>query len=84
MESESVSKGLPHRVGYYLSLHGSIEIHDSETHWTSTADIANEIHDPIMIFISYLTRVETHKGVDECLGLDLILACLLLLNFTHH
>ena len=24
-----------------------IEIHDSETHWTSTLDVANEIHDPI-------------------------------------
>ena len=33
------------------------EIHDSEIHWTSTWDIANEIHDPIMILKSYLTRV---------------------------
>ena len=24
-----------------------IEIHSSKTHWTSTLDIANEIHDPI-------------------------------------
>ena len=58
-----------------------IEIHDSETHWTSTVDIANEIHDPIMIFMIYLTRVATHKELDECLGLDSISACLLLLNF---
>ena len=48
------------------------EIHDSEIHWTSTWDIANEIHDPIMMFTSFLTRVHTHKGVDECLGLDSI------------
>ena len=61
-----------------------IEIHNSETHWTSTLDIANEIHDPIMIFMIYLTRVATHKGLDECLGLDSILTCLLLLNFWLH
>ena len=61
-----------------------VEIHDSETHWTSTLDIANEIHDQIMIFTIYLTRVATHKGLDECLGLDSILACLLLLNFWPH
>ena len=60
------------------------EIHNSEIHWTSTWDIANDIHDPIMMFTSYLTRVQTHKGVDECLGLDSILACLLLLNFCPH
>ena len=46
------------------------EIHDSKIHWTSSWDIGNEIHDPIMIFTSYLTRVHTHKGVDEYLGLD--------------
>ena len=44
-------------------------IHDSEIHWTSTRDIANEIHDPIMIFKSYLLRVQIHKGVDQCSGL---------------
>ena len=60
------------------------EILDSEIHWTSTWDIANESHDPIMIFTVYLTKVETHKGLDECLGLDSILACLLLLNFCPH
>ena len=60
------------------------EIHDSEIHWASTCDIANEIHDLIMIFTSYLTRVQTHKVVDECLGLDSILACLLFLNFCPH
>ena len=43
-----------------------IEIHDSKTHWISTLDIANEIHDPIMIFMIYLTRVATHKGLYEC------------------
>ena len=36
-----------------------------------------EIHDPITIFKSYLTRVQTHKGVDQCSGLDSILARLL-------
>ena len=60
------------------------EIHDSEIHWTSTWDIANEIHDPIMTFTGYLTRVHTHKGLDEYLRLDSILACLLLLNFCPH
>ena len=59
-------------------------IHDSEIHWTSPWDISNEIHDPIMIFKSYLTRVQTHKGVDQCSGLDSILVCLLLLNFCPH
>ena len=43
-----------------------IEIHNSETHWTSALDIVNEIHDPIMIFMIYLTRVVTHKGLEEC------------------
>ena len=43
-----------------------IENHDSETHWTSTLDIANEIHDLIMIFM---------------IGLDSNSACLLLLKF---
>ena len=61
-----------------------IEIHDSETHWTSTLDIDNEIHDPIIIFMIYLTRVAIHEGLDECLGLDLVLACLLFLNFWPH
>ena len=61
-----------------------IEIHDSETRWTSTVDIANEIHNPIMIFMICLTRVATHKGLDECLGLDSSLACLLLLNSWPH
>ena len=61
-----------------------IEIHDSETHWTSTLDITNAIHDHIMIFMIYLTRVVTHKRLDECLGLDSILACVLLLNFWPH
>ena len=42
-----------------------IEIHDSETHWTSTVDIANEIHDPIMLFMIYPTRVPTHNGLDK-------------------
>ena len=28
-----------------------------------------------------MTRVATNKGLDECLGLDSIIACLLLLNF---
>ena len=32
------SKSLPHRVGYW-------------THWTSTVDIANEIHYPVMIYL---------------------------------
>ena len=59
-------------------------IHNSEIHWTSTWDIANEIHDPIMIFKSYLTRAQTYKGVDQCSGLHSILACLLLLNFCPH
>ena len=54
-----------------------IDIDDSETHWTSTLDIANEIHDPLMIFMIHLTRVVTHKGLDKCLGLDSISACLL-------
>ena len=58
--------------------------YDSKIHWTSTWDIANEIHDPTMTFKSYLTRVQTHKGVDQCSGLDSILACLLLLNFCPH
>ena len=49
-----------------------IEIHDSETHWISTLDIVNEIHNPIMIFLVYLMRVVSHKGLDECLGLDSI------------
>ena len=61
-----------------------VEIHDSKTHWTLTLDTANEIHDPVMIFMVYLTRVATHKGLDKCLGLDSILACLLLLNFRPH
>ena len=61
-----------------------VEIHNSETHWTLTLDTANEIHDPVMIFMVYLTRVATHKGLDKCLGLDSILACLLLLNFRPH
>ena len=60
------------------------EIHDLEVQRTSTWDIANEIHDPIMIFMIYLTRVDTHKGLDKCFGLDSILACLLLLNFCLH
>ena len=59
------SKSLPHRVGYW-------------THWTSTMDIANEIHYPVMI---YLTRVATHKGLDKYLS---ILACLLLLSCWPH
>ena len=37
------------------------ETHDSKIHWTSTWDIANEIHDPIMLFTIYLTRVETQR-----------------------
>ena len=61
-----------------------VEIHDSETHWISTLDITNGIHDHIMIFMIYLTRVVTHKRLDECLGLDSILACVLLLNFWPH
>ena len=60
------------------------EIHDSEIHWTSTWDIANDILNPTMIFKSYLMRVQTNKGVDQCLGLDSILACLLLLDFCPH
>ena len=59
-------------------------IHDSKIHWTSTQDIANEIHDPIMIVTIYLTRFQTYKGLDECLGLDSILACLLFLHFCPH
>ena len=59
-------------------------IHNSEIHWTSTWDIANETHDPIMIFKRYLTRVQTHEGVDQCSGLDSILVCLLLPNFCPH
>ena len=43
-----------------------IEIHGSETHWTSTLDVDNEIRDPIMVFMIYLTRVATHMGLDEC------------------
>ena len=43
-----------------------IEIYDSETHWTSTLDIANEIHDPVMIVMIYMTRIVSHKGLDEC------------------
>ena len=60
------------------------EIHNSEIQRMSTRDIANEIHDPIMIFMICPTRVETHKGLDKCFGLDSILACLLLLNFCPH
>ena len=37
-----------------------------------------------MLFTIYLTWVETHKGLDKCLGLDSILACLLLLHFCLH
>ena len=59
-------------------------IYDSEIQWTSTRDIANEIHDPIMIFKHYLMRVQTHEGVDQCSGLDSILVCLLLPNFCPH
>ena len=44
------------------------EIHDSEMHWISTWDIANDIHDPIMIFMSYLTSIQTHKGYMDALG----------------
>ena len=33
----------------YMALTG---IQDFEIHWTSTWDIANDIHDPIMIFTS--------------------------------
>ena len=47
-----------------------IEIHNSETCWTSILEIANESHDPTVIFMIYLTRVATHKGLDICLGLD--------------
>ena len=54
-----------------------IEIHDPKTH---LATAANEIHDPIMTFMAYLTRVVAHKGLDKCLGVDSILACLRLLN----
>ena len=61
-----------------------IEIHDSETHWITTLDTANEIHEPIMRFTTCLTRVATHKVLDKCLGLDSSLACLLLLNFWPH
>ena len=39
----------------------------SEIHLIAALDIANEIYDPIMIFMVYLTRVVTHKGLDECL-----------------
>ena len=60
-----------------------IEVHDSETHWTSTLDIDNEIHYPIMIFMIYLTRLATHKGLDECLEIDSILVRLLLLSCPH-
>ena len=58
-----------------------IEIHNSEKHWTTTLDISNKMHDPIIIVMIYLTTVVTHKVLDECLGLDSILACLLLLNY---
>ena len=61
-----------------------IEIHDSETHWITTLDTANEIHEPIMRLTTCLTRVATHKVLDKCLGLDSGLACLLLLNFWPH
>ena len=78
------SKSLAQRVGYYLSLLVFIEIHDSKTHLVSTLDNANEIHDPIKIFIPSLTRVAIHKELQKCLGLDSSLACLLLLNFWPH
>ena len=67
--SQSVSsKGLPHRVAYTCPCMALTEIHDSEIHWISTWDIANDIHDPIMIFMSYLTSVQTHKGYMDALG----------------
>ena len=61
-----------------------IEIHSSKTHWISTLNTDNKIHDPIMRFMTCLTRVATHKGLEKCLGLDSSLACLLLLNFWPH
>ena len=64
------NKDLPHRVGYYVSLHGSNKDPRLRNTLDSTLDITNEIHDPIMTSMIYLTRVATHKGLDDCLGLD--------------
>ena len=58
-----------------------IETHDPEMHSNPILDTANKIHDPIMIFMIYLTRVAPNEGLDKGLGLGSILACLLLLNF---
>ena len=57
------------------------KIHDPKIHSNPILDTANKIHDPIMIFMIYLTRVAPDEGLDKGLGLDSILACLLLLNF---
>ena len=43
--------------------------HDPEMHSTPIMDIANEIHDPIMIFVICLTRVVPHEGLDKGLKL---------------
>ena len=53
------------------------EIHDSKIHRTSTWDIANDIHE-------LPGKRSDPQGVYGCLGLDSILACLLLLNFCPH
>ena len=66
MESECQVKAYHTELVTTCPCMAPIEIHDSVTHWTSTLGIANKIHDPIMIFMIYLTRVATHK---ECLGL---------------
>ena len=84
MESECQVKAYHTELATTCPCMALTEAHDSETHWASTLDLANQIHDSIMIFMIYLTRVAALKGLDKCLGLDSILACLLLLNLWPH
>ena len=66
MESVCQVKAYCTELAYTCLCMALIEIYDSETHWTSTLDIDNEIHDPIIVFMIYLTRVATHIRLDEC------------------
>ena len=42
-------------------------------HRTQALVVVNEYHNPIMIFVTYLTRVTIREGLDRGLGLNLSL-----------
>ena len=60
------------------SLYMAVETNHSQMHLTLTLVVVNEIHS--LIFMTHLTRVRVHEGLDG-LGLNSGLACHFLLNF---